>query len=179
MPRYITCTALLDRDTIAAGDKFGNVTVLRLPDGADDFIVGEDAQSLWSSGVLNGAPIKLQQMAHFYVGDIVTTLRTAKFIEGGSDMLMYTTALGKVGAFVPFHSRQDLAFSRSSRQACAKLFPLSADGTMYHSVATLHRYRMLSTASFASNSACSLGRCRRKSPMPWAGNAMHFRQLKF
>jgi hypothetical protein len=30
-PRYITSMALLDYDTVAAGDKFGNFFVLRLP----------------------------------------------------------------------------------------------------------------------------------------------------
>lgn len=30
-PRYLSCILPLDYDTVAAGDKFGNVVVLRLP----------------------------------------------------------------------------------------------------------------------------------------------------
>merc|ERR1719329_1428035 len=52
-PRYVTCSAMLDYDTIAGADKFGNVFVLRLPDGAnDDAAVGAGvggANSLWES----------------------------------------------------------------------------------------------------------------------------------
>ena len=35
-PRYVTCASLLDYQTCAGADKFGNVFVLRVPDGADD-----------------------------------------------------------------------------------------------------------------------------------------------
>ena len=35
-PRYVTCSVLVDYQTCAGADKFGNIFVLRVPDGTDD-----------------------------------------------------------------------------------------------------------------------------------------------
>lgn len=59
-PRWITATTLLDYDTVATGDKFGNIAILRLPQNVSDD-VDEDPtghKALWDRGLLNGT-IKL------------------------------------------------------------------------------------------------------------------------
>lgn len=62
LPRYVTCTAVLDYDTIAVADKFGNVNVLRLPPDVSRRIEGDPSSGKALEGVswLNGAPHKFE-----------------------------------------------------------------------------------------------------------------------
>lgn len=111
-PRWVTATALLDYDTIAIGDKFGNVSVQRLPHSVTDD-VDEDptgTKSLWDRGLLSGASQKSENICSFHVGEIIMSLQKAALIPGGSEGLIYTTLNGTVGAFVPFTSREDFDF---------------------------------------------------------------------
>jgi splicing factor 3B subunit 3 len=111
-PRWITATALLDYDTIATGDKFGNLSILRLPysisDDVDEDPTGNKA--LWDRGLLNGASQKADNICTFHVGEIVMSLQKATLIPGGSEALIYATMSGSVGALVPFTSREDFDF---------------------------------------------------------------------
>ena len=65
MPRYITASCMLDYDTVAGGDKFGNFTVLRLPaelsEAVDDDPVAN--RVLYERGILNGAAHKVRGRA--------------------------------------------------------------------------------------------------------------------
>jgi splicing factor 3B subunit 3 len=50
---------VLDYDTIAAADKFGNIFVLQLPVRANDDVINPSGSKLlWDQGLLNGAPTK-------------------------------------------------------------------------------------------------------------------------
>lgn len=111
-PRWITATTLLDYDTIATADKFGNISILRLPHSVTDD-VDEDptgTKSLWDRGLLSGASQKSENIATVHIGEIVMSLQKATLIPGGSEALLYTTLSGAVGALVPFSSREDYDF---------------------------------------------------------------------
>jgi splicing factor 3B subunit 3 len=105
---------IVDSNTCAASDKFGNVFVLRLPPGA----TGTDPRSraahhrtaLWDQGNLGGAPHKLDLIAHFYVGEVVTALQKCTLAPGRNEILVYGTVMGTLGALTPFLSRDDLDF---------------------------------------------------------------------
>lgn len=111
-PRWITCATMLDYDTMAGADKFGNVTIVRLPpDISDD--VDEDPtgnKALWDRGVLNGASQKSDVVASFHIGEVLTSLQKATLIPGGSESLVYTTLSGSIGMLVPFTSHEDHDF---------------------------------------------------------------------
>lgn len=110
-PRFTTALCLLDYDTIASADKFGNVYVLRLPEGASDSLeVAAGARQLWDLGVLNGAPIKLECIAHYYLGETVTSLTKRAMILGGSEILIASTIAGGIYSFIPFTVKDDVAF---------------------------------------------------------------------
>lgn len=59
--RYVTATCFLDYDTIAVGDKFGSVAILRLSDDVNDEIEEDPtgAKAFWDRGLLNGASQKV------------------------------------------------------------------------------------------------------------------------
>lgn len=62
-PRWLTCTTVLDYDTIAGGDKFGNIFVSRLPPQVSDEVEDDPTGSKLriDQGYLNGAPHKVKK----------------------------------------------------------------------------------------------------------------------
>lgn len=111
-PRHTTCSELLDYDTVAIADKFGTVTLLRLPEETSEDIETDQTGSRfrWEQQWLNGAPTKLQTLCQFHVGETVTALRRATLSPGGQEALVYATVHGAIGAFLPFTSREDVDF---------------------------------------------------------------------
>jgi splicing factor 3B subunit 3 len=116
-PRYVTSMLPLDRDTVAVSDKFGNFAALRLPkdvsDEIESDISGGKHAALTSSaalGALNGANNKLQACAQFHVGDVICSLTKCALQTGGSEVIVYATLGGALGAFVPFASKDEADF---------------------------------------------------------------------
>lgn len=109
-PRPIVSQELLDWNTVAVGDKFGNICILRLPRGADTATIDLTGQrALWDSSRDNSIP-KLEVLCQYYVGEIVTSMTRASLVAGGAESLIYVTATGRIGALVPFTSRDDVDF---------------------------------------------------------------------
>ncbi|KPV75805.1 uncharacterized protein RHOBADRAFT_52830 [Rhodotorula graminis WP1] len=111
-PRWTTASIMVDYETVAAGDKFGNLFVNRLPKGVsgdvDDDPTG--AGILHEKPYLMGAPHRTQLLAHYHVGDIVTSLHKVALVAGGRDVLLFTGLMGTVGTLVPFVSSEDVDF---------------------------------------------------------------------
>ncbi|GAA5860506.1 hypothetical protein JCM3774_006190 [Rhodotorula dairenensis] len=111
-PRWTTASTMVDYETVAAGDKFGNVFLNRLPKGVshdvDDDPTG--AGILHEKPYLMGAPHRTELVCHYHVGDIVTSLQKASLVAGGRDLLLYTGLLGTVGVLIPFVSNEDVDF---------------------------------------------------------------------
>ena len=139
-PRYVTCATLLDYDTVAGADKFGNVFVLRLPETAtaDDAVSGvrtaagssfaassSSQQALWEANPLRGAPHKVMSLVQFHIGEVATSLQKTAIVAGGTEVLLYGTVMGAVGAMVPFVTRRDVDFfrqlERQMRSVCGTL----------------------------------------------------------
>ncbi|KAL7746725.1 pre-mRNA-splicing factor rse1 [Sorochytrium milnesiophthora] len=112
LPRWVTCGVMLDFETIAGGDKFGNFFVLRLPGKVSDEIEDDPTGNrvLYEKGYLNGAPHKLDSLCEYHVEDAITSLQRTSLVPGGREILVYTTFGGGVGAFVPFISKDDYDF---------------------------------------------------------------------
>ncbi|KAG6958278.1 hypothetical protein JG688_00010582 [Phytophthora aleatoria] len=111
VPRFITSSVSLDYDTLCGADKFGNVFVSRLPSEVSDEIDNPTGNRiLWDSGLLNGAPNKLEQVAQFHVGDVVTSMVRSSLVPGGTEAIIYATIMGRIGALIPFTSREDVDF---------------------------------------------------------------------
>ena len=109
-PRPITALELLDFNTVAVGDKFGNIAVLRLPRGADAGAVDlSGTRALWDSSREDSTP-KLELLCQYHVGEVVTSMTRASLVAGGAESLIYVTVTGRVGAMVPFTSREDVEF---------------------------------------------------------------------
>jgi len=106
-PRWLTSACVIDLNTLAGADKFGNVFVVRLPQEVSDDV--DDAQLLTTGdGLVNGAPSKADAIVHFHIGDTVTSLQKVALGPGCAEVLLYTTLQGGIGALLPFSSKEDL-----------------------------------------------------------------------
>ncbi|KAI9176173.1 pre-mRNA-splicing factor rse1 [Blastocladiella emersonii ATCC 22665] len=112
IPRWVTAVTMLDYDTFAAGDKFGNLFVLRLPrelsQEIDDDPTGN--RVMYERSVLHGAAHKLVSVAEFFVGDAITSLHKAALVTGGREVLLYTTVGGAIACAIPLASKDDVEF---------------------------------------------------------------------
>ncbi|KAI5479642.1 splicing factor 3B subunit 3 [Pseudohyphozyma bogoriensis] len=111
-PRWTTAMTMVDYNTVAAGDKFGNIFVNRLAQNVSDE-VDEDptgASIMHEKGYLMGAPHKTGLLAHYHIGDIVTSIQKVSLVAGGRDVLLYTGLSGTVGVLAPFVSNEDVDF---------------------------------------------------------------------
>lgn len=113
--RYITSACLLDYNTVAAVDKFGNFFVLRLPNSINDnnydtISSTSNANVLWNQGILNGAPNKLELLACYYIGELCTSICMTSLVQGSSEAIFVGSILGGIYAFLPFVSTADKEF---------------------------------------------------------------------
>jgi len=118
---------MLDYDTMAGADKFGNIFIVRLPSEVNEELEDNPMGNfLMSKQNLNGAAFKLQTLINFYVGETINSLTKASLFTGGSEVLLYSTLMGGMGALLPFVSREDVDFfSHLEMHMRSELPPLS------------------------------------------------------
>lgn len=117
-PRWTTASTMIDYTTVVGGDRFGNIFVNRLDTKVSEQI-DEDptgAGILHEKGVLMGAPHKTKMIAHFHVGDLVTSIHKISLVAGGREVLLYTGLHGTIGILVPFVSKEDVDFISTLEQ---------------------------------------------------------------
>ena len=118
VPRWTTCTTMVDYETVAGGDKFGNFWLLRCPqkvsDEADE--EGSGAHLIHERQYLQGAPNRLALTCHSFTQDIPTSIQKTQLVAGGRDILVWTGLQGTVSIFVPFVGREDVDFFQSLEQ---------------------------------------------------------------
>lgn len=51
-----------------------------------------------------------EQICHFYVGEVVTTLQKASLVSTGNEIVLYGTSMGAIGAYLPFQTKEDIDF---------------------------------------------------------------------
>ncbi|KGO48072.1 Cleavage/polyadenylation specificity factor, A subunit, C-terminal [Penicillium expansum] len=110
--RWTSSTTMVDYETTAGGDKFGNLWLVRCPskisEQADED--GSGAHLIHEKGYLHGTPHRLELMVHFFAQDIPTSLHKTQLVAGGRDIVVWTGLQGTIGMFVPFASREDVDF---------------------------------------------------------------------
>lgn len=110
--RWTTCSTMIDYETVAGGDKFGNIWLLRCPQKASEEADedGSGAHLIHERQYLQGAPNRVSLMCHFFAQDVPTSIQKTQLVAGGRDVLVWTGLQGTLGIFVPFVSREDVDF---------------------------------------------------------------------
>ena len=113
--RWTTCTTMVDYQTVAGGDKFGNLWLLRCPAKASEEADedGSGAHLIHERQYLSGTPNRLNLMVHFFPQDIPTSIQKTNLVPGGRDVLFWAGLQGTLGMLVPFVSREDVDFFQS------------------------------------------------------------------
>ncbi|KAH0792774.1 pre-mRNA-splicing factor rse1 [Histomonas meleagridis] len=100
VPRFPLSAVLLDRSTVATGDRFGNFSILRLP-----FDVSDDAEidpsgvgMIWEHHDMCGCPNKFDLAVNYHVGDPITGLD----LSTSEECIVYGTVGGQIGVMIPF-----------------------------------------------------------------------------
>lgn len=110
--RWTTTTTMVDYETVAGGDKFGNLWVVRAPEqaskeadeeGMNGYIVNERAY-------LGGAPYRVELRAHYFMQDIPISMQRTSLVAGGQELLFWAGLQGTLGILIPFLSREDVDF---------------------------------------------------------------------
>lgn len=116
--RWTTCTTMVDYETVAGGDKFGNLWLLRCPQKASEEADedGSGAHLIHERQYLQGAPNRLSLMTHFFPQDIPTAIQKTQLVAGGRDILVWSGLQGTLGILVPFVSREDVDFFQTLEQ---------------------------------------------------------------
>ncbi|KAI8334128.1 CPSF A subunit region-domain-containing protein [Blakeslea trispora] len=112
VPRWMTASTMVDYETVAGGDKFGNFFVNRLPSSVSREI-DEDTTGnriYHEKGYLQGAPNKVESVSEYFSGDIITSIHRASLLSGGREVLLTTSILGSISIYVPFISKEDVEF---------------------------------------------------------------------
>ena len=116
--RWTTCTTMVDYETVAGGDKFGNLWLLRCPqkfsEEADE--EGSGAHLIHERQYLQGAPNRLALMCHYFPQDLPTSIQKTQLVAGGRDVLFWTGLQGTLGVLIPFVSREDVDFFQTLEQ---------------------------------------------------------------
>lgn len=140
LPRWMSAIAMVDYDTVAGADKFGNIWLARLPAAVSN-TVDEDPTGLTivhEKSYLQGAPYRSEIVAHYYIGDAVTSLTLAPIAPAGRPVLLYTCLGGTIGALVPLASREDAdllgTLEMHLRAEGGVLFPLARDHMSFRSM---------------------------------------------
>ncbi|SJK97148.1 probable Pre-mRNA-splicing factor RSE1 [Armillaria ostoyae] len=117
-PRWISAVAMIDYNTVACGDRFGNIFVNRLDSKVSDQVDDDPSGAgiLHEKGQLMGAPHKTKMLCHFHVGDLVTSIHKVSLVAGGREVLLYTGLHGTIGILVPFVSKEDVDFISTLEQ---------------------------------------------------------------
>ncbi|KAI9294366.1 hypothetical protein K502DRAFT_365900 [Neoconidiobolus thromboides FSU 785] len=117
LPAFTSATCYVDYNTVAVGDKFGNIFLARLPNDVVSEIEGEGESKSnhhklppTNRGILNGATYKLERLCHFHIGDAPMSIEKTSLIRGANPILVYTTLLGRIGALIPFLTKDDVEF---------------------------------------------------------------------
>ncbi|KAI1002122.1 Pre-mRNA-splicing factor [Podosphaera aphanis] len=116
--RFTTCMTMVDYETVAGGDKFGNLWLVRCPSKASEEAdeEGSGAHLIHERSYLQGAPHRLTLMAHFFSQDIPMSIQKANLVAGGRECILWAGIQGTLGILIPFISREDVDFFQTLEQ---------------------------------------------------------------
>lgn len=64
----------------------------------------------WEMGYLGGAAYKLDLIAQFHKGELITSLKKCSLTGSDESLIVYGTTMGSIGVFMPFENREEVDF---------------------------------------------------------------------
>ena len=105
---------ILDADTVAGCDKFGNLLIHRLPEAVQQALDQDPTGGMLSRKPwLLGAPYKSDIAASWHMDGLSSTLEKTQLVPGGRSVLLHFGIHGDLGCFVPLVSQAEADLLRS------------------------------------------------------------------
>lgn len=116
--RWVTSTTMVDYESTAGSDKFGNIWILRCPEKAslEADEPGSEVHLTHARPYLHAEPQRLDLMAHFYTQDLPTSICKTSLVVGGQEVLLWGGIQGTIGVLIPFVSREDVDLFQTLEQ---------------------------------------------------------------
>lgn len=108
--RWSTCHVMVDFETVAASDKFGNFFMVRSSKKASDEAEIAIGGSHAPASMLGGTENRTDLIAHFYLQDVPVAIQKTSLVPGGMDVLVWAGLQGTLGVIIPFKAREDVDF---------------------------------------------------------------------
>ncbi|AFZ81043.1 CPSF A subunit region domain-containing protein [Theileria equi strain WA] len=89
-PRWLSCCEQLDYHTVIGGDKFDSLFIARVPQ--EEFTKAT----------------QFENHAQFHLGDLPTAISKVSFNNMSQPIVIYSTILGSIGAFIPYANKDEL-----------------------------------------------------------------------
>jgi len=105
--RAVSALCMLDYDTVAVADRFGNFSVLRLPANISEGVELDGTALVTKRDTIIGAANKLEKQVEYHLGDTIVSLHKTALVQNSREVIHYVTLSGAVGVFIPFASRSD------------------------------------------------------------------------
>jgi splicing factor 3B subunit 3 len=121
--RWTSAAAMIDYETTAGGDKFGNLWMVRCPEKVSEEADEEGAVAhlVHDKAYLQGTSNRLDLVAHFFTQDIPTSIQKVALVAGGKDVLLWAGLQGTIGVLIPFEQREDANFFQSLEEHMRKV----------------------------------------------------------
>jgi splicing factor 3B subunit 3 len=133
LPRGISKLLVLDYDTVVVVDRFGTFSMLRLSAAVSEQIEREGMlagnAAAGAHEHLLAAPHKLERLAEFYLGDVVTCLAKTAWNQGSREAIWYATVSGAIGVLLPLPTRNTATTALQIESALKTLSPDSPAGS--------------------------------------------------
>lgn len=102
------CSTMVDYQTVAAGDRFGNLWIVRCPDKTST--CGDQKDREDPSEQVRDGRYKMDLKAHFYVHDIPMSIKKTALTTDGEKILVWSGSQGTIGALIPVTTEKDVTF---------------------------------------------------------------------
>lgn len=104
LPRYITCSAVLDYNTIACGDKFGNIFIIRSSNTELQSYIEPEQNNTSNPPQIQ----RLTEIVSYHIGDCITSIQKCTWQSNGTEWLLYTTLHGTIGSLLPLSNKDEV-----------------------------------------------------------------------
>lgn len=110
--RATTATTMVDYETVAGGDRYGNLWIVRCPADVSELSDNDTTGNtlIHEKGYLQGSAHRLDTIAHYHLGDIPTSIQKTTLVTGARSVLLITGLMGSISVLIPFVAKEDVEF---------------------------------------------------------------------
>lgn len=110
--KHVTKSLMLDYNMIIIGDKFGTISIMKVPDEISEISDSDVDGTVIKSREMqfNGSCDRLTPLTSYYVGDVITGMKKCKLGLSNEEVVIYSGMNGSIGMISPLKSLREVNF---------------------------------------------------------------------